>query len=525
MTQFQPAAIKAAPTREESSRISAFTSATAIVLYIAAASFLAHLMTAGRYGYFRDELYYLACARHLAFGYVDQLPLIALVTWLEVHTLGTSLLALHFLPALAGAAMIWLTAMLARELGGGRFAQGLAALSLALAAVFAVNAHMLTMNVFEPLFWMGCAYVVVRIIKTGNQRLWLWFGVLAGVGLENKYSMALFGFAVVVALLLTTERTAFRSPWIWLAGAVAVAIFMPNLIWNIQHHWPFIELMHNIRASGRDIVRGPLAFMGGQIFMMSPLNFPIWLAGLAYLFFGREGKRFRALGWVFLVVLVTTMALHGKDYYSAPAYPMLLAAGVVAIERAASSRRWLKPAAVVALVAGTVPMVPMMIPILPLETYIQYQETLHLAPPATEKSHLRSPLPQYYSDDLGWQQMTAAVASAYYRLTPGMRAVTAIYAQNYGEAGAIDFFGPKYGLPKAISGHQNYFLWGPRDYSGVAMIVLGDNRKNLEKYFGQVIHAGEFGVPYALEHGPVWVCTQPRGWKLKQIWPTLKDWD
>jgi 4-amino-4-deoxy-L-arabinose transferase-like glycosyltransferase len=506
-------------------RHSVFASATAIVLYISAASFLAHMLTAGRYGYFRDELYYLACARHPAFGYVDQPPMIALVTWLTVHTIGTSLQALHFLPALAGAAIVWLTAIIARELGGGRFAQSLSALSVALAGIYVIMAHLLTMNVFEPLLWMGCAYLVIRIIKTGDQKLWLWFGVLAGLGLENKYSMAFFGFAIVVGLLLTSERKAFRSPWIWLGGAIAVAIFLPNLIWNIQHHWPFVELMRNIRASGRDIVRGPLAFIGEQIFMMSPLNFPIWLAGLFFLFFGREGKRYRSLGWAFLVVLASMMILQGKDYYSAPAYPMLLAAGAVVIERAAHNRRWLKPVTVVALVLTTAPLLPMVIPLLPLETYVHYQEALGLAPPATEKSHLRSPLPQYYSDDLGWQEMTEGVANAYDRLPLGLRSVTAIYAQNYGEAGAIDFFGPKYGLPKAICPHQTYYLWGPRQFKGLSMIVLGDTREHLEQYFGQVIHAGDFGVPYALEHGPIWVCTQPRGWNLQQIWPQLKGWD
>jgi Dolichyl-phosphate-mannose-protein mannosyltransferase len=520
----QPTAKKGPPHPNNVRGASLFTSATAIVLYTAAASFLAHMLTAGRYGYFRDELYYLACARHLAFGYVDQPPMIALVTWLTVHTLGTSLLALRFLPALAGAFIIWLTAMIARELGGGRFAQGLAALSIALAGVYVIMAHQLTMNVFEPLFWMGCAYLVIRIIKTENQRLWMWFGVLAGLGLENKYSMALFGLAVVVGLLLTTERKAFRSPWIWLAGVIALAIFLPNLIWNFQHHWPFIELMHNIRASGRDIVRGPLAFLGEQLLMMSPLNFPIWLAGLLFLFFGREGKRYRVLGWAFLVVLAAVMMLHGKDYYSATAYPMLLAAGAVAIERAASSRRWLKPVTVAALVAGTAPLFPMMLPILPLETYVHYQESTHLAPPATEKSHLRSPLPQYYSDSLGWQEMTEGVANAYDRLPLGLRSVTAIYAQNYGEAGAIDFFGPQYGLPKAICPHQTYYLWGPRQFKGLSMIVLGDTREHLEQYFGQVVRAGSFGVPYSLERGTIWVCTQPRGWNLQQIWPKLKNW-
>jgi len=525
MAHPQPTPAEGAASGESSGRHRIFTSATAIALSIAALTFLAHLLTAGRYGYFRDELYYLACGRHLAFGYVDQPPMIALVTWLTVHTLGTSLVALHFLPALAGAALVVLTARIAREFGGGRFAQGLSALSVALAGVYLVMARQLTMNVFEPLVWMGCAYLIIRIIKTGNQKLWLWFGVLAGLGLETKYSITIFGFAVVIGLLLTRERKAFRSPWIWLGGAIALAIFLPNLIWNLQHHWPFIELMHNIRASGRDIHRGPTAYWGEQILMMSPLNFPIWVAGVIFLFFSRDGKRFRVLGWIFLVVVVAMMILNGKDYYSSPAYPMLLAAGAVAIEGAFRGRRWLKPIAVLVLVAGTAPFLPLVIPILPLETYLHYQEKLGLVPPATEKSHLRSPLPQHYSDDLGWPEMTAAVARVYNRLPPAEREKTAIFAQNYGEAGAIDFFGSQYGLPKAISGHQNYYLWGPRQYTGESMIVLGDNRARLEQLFQEVTLAGSFGQPYALERGSIWVCRGPRGWNLQQIWPRLKNWD
>ena len=524
MAHAEPTPVEGTAVQGCSGRLQIFTSANAIVFYVAAVSFLAHMLTAGRYGYFRDELYYLACARHLASGYVDQPPMIALVAWLTVHTLGTSLLALHFFPALAGAATIWLTALIARELGGGRFAQGFSALSIALAAVYVIASHQLTMNVFEPLIWMGCAWVLIRIIKTGNQKLWLWFGVLAGLGLENKYSITIFAFGVLVGLLLTRKRKFLLSPWIWLGGAIALAIFLPNLIWNIQHHWPFIELMHNIRASGIDIHRGPVAFLGEQVLMMSPLNFPIWLAGLLFLFFGRDGRRFRVLGWTFVVVVATVMILNGKDYYAAPAYPVVLAAGAVALERLFGRRQWLKPVAIGLLILGAAPFFPMMLPILPLDTYLHYQEKLGFSPPATEKSHLASPLPQYYSDDLGWPQLTANVARVYNSLPPAERAETAIFCQNYGEAGAIDFFGPKYGLPRAISGHQNYFLWGPRQYTGASMIVLGDHRARLEQYFREVVLAGSFGQPLALEHGPIWLCRDPRGWTLPQIWPRLKKW-
>lgn len=232
-------------------------SGLAVVLAITAAKLLLHLATASRYGYFGDELYFLACGEHLDWGYVDQPPLIALVAWLVRHTLGTSLLAVRLPSALAGAALTLLTGLLARELGGGRFAMGLSAAASALAFVYVVMHYLFTMNAYEPLFWTGCAFIVVRIVKTGDQKLWLWFGLIAGLGLQNKYSMAVYGLGLVVGVLLAPERRALRQPWIWLGGAVAALVFLPNLIWNVQHGWPFFELMRNIRASGRDVVLSP----------------------------------------------------------------------------------------------------------------------------------------------------------------------------------------------------------------------------------------------------------------------------
>ncbi len=495
-----------------------------VVWAIAGISVLAHLVTADRYGYFRDALYYIACARHLAFGYVDMPPMAPLVTWLTLHTLGSSLLALHVFPALANAGVIVLTAVIARELGGGRYAQGLAALSIGLAAVYVIIAHQIAMNVFEPLLWMGCAYLVVRILKTGNQRLWLWFGVLAGLGLENKYSIAIFGLGVVVGLLLTEHRRVLRERWIYLGGMIAFAIFLPNLIWNIRYGFPFIQLMHNIYATGKNVTLGPAAYWGEQVLMMSPVNFLVWFPGLVALFFAVGLKRFRVLGCTFVVAGLTLMILKGKDYYSAPAYPMLLAAGSVLIERVARRFAWLKLTVPLLVILGTAPFLPMMLPILPLKTYLRYQEWLRFSPPATEKSFSRSPLPQYYSDELGWPEMADDVAKVYNALPPAQRAETAIFGQNYGEAGAIDFFGPKRGLPPAISAHQNYYFWGPRQYTGKSMIVLGDRRARLEELFEHVTLAGHFGVPYALEQGPIWLCTGPRGWTLRQLWPSIKVW-
>ncbi|MGA8578773.1 MAG: glycosyltransferase family 39 protein, partial [Bryobacteraceae bacterium] len=273
-------------------------------------------MYAGRhYGYFIDELYYLACSRHLAWGYVDQPPLIAWITWLVRSVLGESLPAIRFFPAVAGACEVALAAFIARELGGKRFAQGLAALAtLAAPGILAMD-NLLTMNAFEPLFWMGCAWLLIRIVKTGNRRLWIWFGILAGFGLENKYSMLIFGAGVALGLLLTPQRRLLASPWLWIAGALAVLLFLPNLLWNIQHHFPFLELQANIRHSGRDVRLTVFQFFGQEILTMHPLTLPLWLAGLWYYFFSALGKPFRALGWVWVFTATVIVTLSPRIYY------------------------------------------------------------------------------------------------------------------------------------------------------------------------------------------------------------------
>jgi DMSO/TMAO reductase YedYZ molybdopterin-dependent catalytic subunit len=292
------------------------TSGLAVVLAIAAAKLLLHLATASRYGYFGDELYFLACAEHLDWGYVDQPPLVAVVAWLVRHTLGTSLLAVRLPSALAGTALVVLTGLLARELGGGRFAMGLSAAASAVALTYVALSYLFTMNAFEPLFWTLCAFLLVRIVRTGDERPWLWFGLVAGIGLQNKYSMAVYGGALVVGLLLSPARRALARPWIWLGGAVAGLVFLPNVIWNVRHGWPFLELMRNLRESGRDVVLSPAEYVGHQLLIMNPATVPIWLAGLGFLLFSARGRAFRPLGWAFLVTLGTWIVTHGKNYYA-----------------------------------------------------------------------------------------------------------------------------------------------------------------------------------------------------------------
>jgi hypothetical protein len=516
-----------APVLGESPKKRLAITATALVLCITTAKFLVHLYAGRHYGYFVDELYYLACSRHLDWGYVDQPPLIAVITWLVRSLLGDSLPAIRFLPAVAGAAEVALTARIARELGGKRFAQGLAALAALVAPAILAADSLVTMNAFEPLFWMGCAYLFIRIVKTGNQKLWIWFGVLSGFGLENKYSMMIFGAGIVVGLLLTPERRSLARPWLWVGGAIAFLIFLPNLLWNIHRHFPFLEVHANIQRSGRDVPLGPLAFFAQEILTLLPLTLPIWLAGLWFFFFSKPGKPFRALGWAWVFTAAVIVTLSPRIYYLYPAFPVLFAGGSVMWESRLDRPRftWVKLAYSALMVVAGALFSPLAVPVLPPETYIRYTKALHLEPPRIE-THRLGPLPQLYADQFGWEEMVATVARVYNRLPPEVRAKTAIFGGNYGQAGAIDLFGPKYGLPPAISGHQNYFFWGPRDYTGESMIVMAGRLEDLERRFASVEKVASVYHPYSMpyEHFDVFYCRglcQP----LKEIWPQVKNWD
>lgn len=500
--------------------------AAVIVLSIAAAKLVFHLLIANRYGIFRDELYYLACSEHLDIGYVDQPPLIAFIAWIARHGFGESLLGLRFLPAVAGAATVWLTGKLTRELGGGVFAQALAALAAFAAPIFLLMHHWLTMNAFEPPIWVACAWCVVRAIDRNESRSWLWFGVLIGVGMENKYGTAFFAFAVVIALLLTPQRRFLVNRWIWIGAACSLVIFLPNLIWLARHDFPFLELMHNIRSTHRDVVRGPVAFIADQAKLMNPILFPLWAGGLGWLFVSRHGSRFRILGWIYALLLVAFIVLKGKNYYLAAAYPMLFAAGAVAFENLSrSGMRWSRPVYLALVVIATCLLAPLSVPVFSPESYIRYQRALGFEPPKAENQPT-GPLPQHFADEFGWEEMAREVGRVYNALPPEQRAKTAIFANSYGQAGAIDFFGAKYGLPKSISNHQNYWLWGPRDYTGESVIVLGSDGTGDREHFATVEAVGKTDHPYSRrdEHFEIFLC---RGLNttLQKLWPKTKKWN
>src|SRR5487761_25150 len=495
------------------------------VFFIAAVKLLVQLAAAHNYGYFRDELYFIDCSKHLDWGYVDMPPLIALITWLSRSLLGDSLTAIHVFPALAGAAKIILAGLIARELGGGRFAQSLAAMAGLIAPVYPGTDHMLTMNTFEPLFWTGCAYLIIRAIHTGNPRLWLWFGVVAGLGLKNKYSMLFFGFGVFAGLLLTRERKLLRERWVWIAALVALAIFLPNLIWEIRHGFPTFVWLQNHRLAASNVSLTPLQFIGEEILGLQPLAAPVWIGGLWYYLGTRQGKPYRALGWMYLVILALFLALKARVYYLFPVYPILFGAGAVWMEQVFARARqpWLKPAYVTALILTGAVLAPSLLPILPVKTYIGYARTFDLDPPRIENRKL-GVLPQLYADAFGWKSMAAEVARAYNTLPVSQRAQTAILTSNYGEAAAIDFFRPKYRLPEAICAQQNYYYWGPGNYTGESLILVGPNPE-IERQCTTIEQVGIVQNEYSMprENFPLLRCgglKQP----LPALWLHLRKW-
>ncbi len=480
------------------------------------------------YGIFRDEMYYIVCGRRLAWGYVDQAPMVALQARLATALFGFHNLALlRLFSGIAGTVKIVLTGLLAAAMGGRRMAQALAMTAVLIAPVYLGIDSFLSMNAFEPVFWMGCVLAILWMVRGGDLRWWIAVGVCGGLGLLNKPSIAFFLAALFLGLLLTPQRRLLFSLWALLALLLVVGLSLPYTLWQIHHHWPTLEWLENVKHSHKNVVLGPLAFLEAEIQMLHPLSIFLLLPGLAWLLFFRGARGLRWVGLSYLICLAIMIHLHAKDYYFAPVYPMLFAAGAVSWQRAFSASRktaWLLPAAIaVFLILGAVTL-PMALPVLPPATWVRYTRALHLTDVATETAS-SGQLPQFYADRFGWQQMAAEVGRIYNALPPQERARTAIFCDNYGEAGAIDLFGPKYGLPPAISGHQNYFFWGPRGYDGQSMIVVGETKKELQHYFSSVTEAGSFENRWAMpyENGPIYLCHGPKE-PLAEYWPHTKNW-
>jgi hypothetical protein len=500
--------------------------------FLALLSLLLHAATAWRYGYFRDELYFIACSKHLAWGYVDQPPFVAFAARLAAPA-GYSLLALRALPILAAGLTVYLAVRLTADLGGGRFAQWLCGIATMLMPAYLLLGNTLTTSSFEPFLWTLAIFITVRIVRSPRTHappLWAALGIVAALGAYAKYSMLLPIAGIGAGLLATPQRRVLRSPLPLYACALAVLMLSPNVVWQAAHGWQIIEVLRGDAAHRPALAAGYAleyrawlanlgAFAAEQLLYTNPAAVPIWLAGLIapFLMASLRDLRFVALGYA--VVFVIAVAFGAKGYYIVGFYAALLAIGAVAIEGAAAYVR--APVFAVVAIVGIAAM-PLSLPVLPVDGLIAYTKLLRLTGRGGTPPRLIQPL---FAEEFGWQRLTRDVAVVYFALPPALRTRTAVYADTYGDAGAIDFYGPRYGLPAVISSQNNYYLWGARGYDGRSLIAIGATRVDLlRRYYRSVVLVRTSSEPYKwIVEGPapIYLCRDPVA-PLTVIWPHLR---
>ncbi len=455
------------------------------------------------YGYHRDELYFLRAGQHLAWGYPDQPPLTPLLARVMDELAPGSLLALRLPSALAVGTLIVLTALIARELGGGRGAQLLAASCSAVGSVFVITGHLLSTTTFDLLAWTALTLLLVKVLAGGDQRLWLAVGAVAGVGLLNKQLVAFLLLGVLAGVLLAGPRDVLRSPWAWTGAVLALALWSPHLVWQAHAGWPALEVASSVAGGGSVSSEPPALFLPFQLVLVSPFLVPVWGAGLVVLW--RE-PRLRSLALAYPVLALVFLLTGGKPYYLAGLYPLLLAAG------ASPAVRWLQrglrrtPLLVGALVLSAAASAVLGLPVLPADR-------LGGSPVVA--------LNEDAAETVGWPRLVATVAEAHEQA--GSRAV--LLTENYGEAGAIDRYGPAHGLPRAHSGHNGYADWGPPPEQDLPVVAVGFPAAELAGWFGdcQLAAVLDNGLDVDNEEQgqPVHLCTQRRSaWSL--LWPDIR---
>ena len=502
------------------------TPSMAAVSCIVLARIAIYLVAAPNYGYFRDEMYYLACGEHPAWGYIDQPPLIAWMAWLLEHTIGVSLYAMRLLPMLADVGCIVMTALLARKLGGGFWAMLLSSLAVLVAPISLSFSHLFTMNAFDPLLWTLIAWFLVDLVQTGKERNWLWIGVLTGITLLNKYGVLFLLAGLLAGVAFSQLRRSFVRPWFWTGCVLATLISLPNFLWQLHRDFPFVQLVNSVRKNGRDVMLPPLPYLAQQAEMIGFVSSLLVILALCF-FISPLGRRYAILFWGFISVLGCMLVLKGKFYYVAPIYPIVFAPGAVWLERltAGPALKWFRPVYALALLLVGALIAPTAIPVLSIEGYIAYTKKLGIQQQKFENQP-ESQLPQIFADMVGWEERVKIVADYMHSLPPEEQKITAIGASNDGDAGAVDLFGPKYGLPKAISTANNYRIWGPRGYTGESLILMDEGSpEKYERHCKSLKLVARPDNPYVRpdENLPIYHCVGLTP-NLQSLWANPKLW-
>ena len=492
------------------------------VLIIAGISFVAHVIFGTNYGYFRDELYVMAMSHHPALGYVDVPPLVPWITLIPRFLTGNALWAIHVISALVCAGTIVLTGLIARLLGGTGWVQGLAALGAATALVLLASGSQYGYDLFDQFWWALAAAILIVLLRDNQPRWWLAFGVVAGLGLLTKETILFWGFALVAGLLLTPQRSLLFTHWMLLGGLIALALVLPFPLWNAVNGWATFQYWASYSAN-HGIAGSPLDFLANQILVMNPLSVLLWGAGLWY-FFSKRGARYRVFGWAYLILFVLFIAIQGKSYFLAPAYPPLFAGGAMLIGQ--WRVRWPRWAYAVVLAASGALLAPAAMPVLPPAVYAQVYGPSG-GSGAQQVSGNVYGLPQSLADRFGWEQQVALIAQVYHSLPPDEQRVACFFTSNYGEAGALVQFGGRYHLPQPISGHNAFYIWGPQGCTGQVLITINISPQDAAHGFSSVTLAARTSCAACVSfenNAPILILRQPKA-PFAVLWMQAKHYD
>jgi hypothetical protein len=486
------------------------------ILAVAAAKLILHLVFIQNYGFHRDELLYMALGQHPAFGYWSNPPLLGWLSALVQNTLGGHLWSLRLVPALVMSGVVILTGLMAREMKGGRYAQFLAAFIAFFSPAFLRIGHMFMPVSIDIAFWTLYCWLLLRYLNTENLKYILYFGAAFGLGMLNKYSVGFFMVPLVVVLLFSQHRDLLWKRSTGLAALLALLVFLPNLIWQFANDFPVIIHMTELKST--QLVNINIGdFLKDQLLMNAP-SMLIWLAGLFYLLFHKAARGYRVMGWLYLAVLMLFILLKGKSYYTLGMYPVLMAAGAVFAERLIPWL-WLRALLPLLVAGGALPLLPVSLPIIPIEKTADYfrwvAEDLGLDGIVRWEDGRTYTLPQDYADMLGWKEIADLVKKAYELALEKNKLL--IYAENYGQAGAIAHFYPE--LPDPVSFSDTYRLWAPRQIEAHTLIYVNDELgQDVADFFGKVTKVGEVNNPISRQHGDmVFLCEQPKG-DFPEVW-------
>lgn len=499
------------------------------ILIIAGGIFLLHLITnlMGAYGFFRDELYYIACSDHLAWGYVDQPPFSLFLLKISRIIFGDSLTAIRLVPSLMHAATIVITGMMVKEMGGKTMAIFLACLAVTCSLIHIGMSVIYSMNAIDIFLWSLATYLIIKLINTQNQKIWIWIGLVLGIGLLNKISVLFLGAGIFVGIVFT-NRSWFAHKYIYIAGGLVLLLFLPYILWNVANDYAHLEFIRNA-SGGKYSGLSAFTFIKEQLTLLNPISTPFWICGLVAIFFYKPLQQYKIIGWIYLTAFAI-LIINGssKGEYLAPAYASLFAVAGTFLEQKLKSKSvaWIKYAYPVILLMATTALLPLVLPILPVKGFISYSKKMGIEPSSNEGKVLAQ-LPQFYADMFGWEEKANDVAAVFNTLTNEEKEKCAIFSTNYGRCGAIDFYGEQLGLPKSIGNHNNYFLWGPREYTGELMMILGGDLEDHIEDFESVVLVKTSTCTYCMpyENNVKIFLARNLKYSLPEVWQYEKHYD